>query len=243
MFVAVRLVKKSFEPHLVTNCMPLHGYVIFYFFVAKRSDVCYPPSDLYFADVQRKTKHGTVGPTYITLLEKPTDTIQDKMGDAERIAQRRIQMQERNKHKLKPVSQELKDVKGSFLQRIHQDAAVDICIRASMAGSANPMRFHLRIEELGDDEASAEELEQNALGAEQHWSFLETQMNRIEHEMHAIIAGVDFFKERDAIYHQQTDEMHKATTFWPILHVSILLITGFTQANHIVRFFQSRRII
>lgn len=183
------------------------------------------------------------GLTYITLLEKPVDTLLDKLGgaDAARIVDRRIQQMERNKHKPQPVSQELKDTKGSFVHRIHEDATADVCIRASTASASNPMRFHLRIEEVGDFDP--DELEKNALGADHHWSFLETQMDRIEHEMHGIIAEADFFKERDAVYHQQTDDMHKATTFWPILHIGILLITGFTQANHIVRFFQSRRII
>jgi hypothetical protein len=181
------------------------------------------------------------GLTYITLLEKPVDTLQDKLGDFERIAERRIQQLERNKQRLQPVSQEIKDTKGSFVHRIHQDATADVCIRASTASGSNPMRFHVRVEEVGDSDP--DELEKNGFGADQHWSFLETQMNRIEHEMQVIIAEADFFKERDAIYHQETDDMHKATTFWPILHIGILLITGFTQANHIVRFFQSRRII
>jgi hypothetical protein len=181
------------------------------------------------------------GLTYITLLEKPVDTLKEKLGDTGRITERRILQLERNKYKIQPVSQELKETKGSFVHRIHQDAIADVCIRASTASTSNPMRFHLHIEEVGD--ADPDDLEKNGFGADHHWSFLETQMNRIEHEMHAIIAEADFFKERDAIYHQQTDDMHKATIFWPILHIGILLITGFTQANHIVRFFQSRRII
>ncbi|KAG7362129.1 emp24/gp25L/p24 family protein [Nitzschia inconspicua] len=181
------------------------------------------------------------GLTYITLLEKPVETLLDELGDAGRIAERRMQQQERNKHKPQPVSQELRDTKGSFVHRIHQDATADLCIRAASASASNPMRFHLRVEEVGDFDP--DDLEKKALGASQHWTFLEVQMDRIEREMHSIIAEADFFKEKDAIYHQHMDDMHKATTFWPMLHVSILLITGFTQANHIVRFFQSRRII
>jgi hypothetical protein len=160
------------------------------------------------------------------------------LGDS--LAERRHQNNQRKKPQ--PVSNELTKTSGYFVQRIHQDSDVDVCIRASNAGSQNPMRFHIRLEEVGDD-LPAQEKEQNALGADHHWSFLETQMDRIEHEMHTIIAEADFFKERDVIYHQQTDDLHKATLFWPILHVGILLVTGFTQANHIVRFFQSRRII
>lgn len=172
------------------------------------------------------------------MLEKPIETLQDELGDSGRMPQQ----QDRNKNKPPPVTQELKDSKGSFVHRIYEDATADLCIRASTASATNPMRFHIRVDEVGDYDPDVD-LEKNGLGAEQHWSFLETQMDRIEHVMHAIIAEADYFKERDAIYHQHTDDMHKATTFWPMLHIGILLITGFTQANHIVRFFQSRRII
>jgi hypothetical protein len=149
---------------------------------------------------------------------------------------------ERPRRKPKPVSQHITEESGSFVQRIYDDSAVDICIRASAAGVKNPMMFHLRLEELGD-ELTEMEREDKALGTDHHWSFMENQMDRIEHEVYAIIAEADFFKERDAVYHQQTDDLHKATLFWPILHVGILLLTGFTQANHIVRFFKTRRII
>jgi hypothetical protein len=72
---------------------------------------------------------------------------------------------------------------------------------------------------------------------------MEEQFVRIESQMHAVLREADFAKERDSIYHTKTDAMHKATVFWPIVHVGILLLTGFTQANHIVQFFKKRRII
>jgi hypothetical protein len=178
-------------------------------------------------------------PTYITLLEKPID-VPTRVDNT--VAERRAKLMEERKKKktMKPTSKEIKSLVGNFVHKVYDDLNVEICVRASMAGSDNPMRFYLRVEEVDDDE---EEDAEKPAGVEHHWTFLETQMDRIDHELHTIIAQADFFKERDAIYHQQTDELHKATLFWPILHVGILLVTGFTQANHIVRFFQTRRII
>jgi hypothetical protein len=180
------------------------------------------------------------------LLERPIEvpTVENT------VAQRRAKLVEQRRQKAtKPISQEIKQRSGNFVSKIHDDSNVDVCVRASMAGSDNPMRFHIRVEEVDDDGGDGEEggdeeaAENKPLGVEHHWTFLETQMDRIDRELHTIIAEADFFKERDAIYHQQTDDLHKATLFWPILHVGILLVTGFTQANHIVRFFQTRRII
>ena len=192
--------------------------------------------------------------TYITLLEKPIETLEElrleHATDAESLSRRGAQLNDRIKRNPKPVSQEITEYAGSFLHRIHaEDAIVDVCIRTPKASRQRPMLFHLRLEEL--DEESMDEFQQEKadllkvplVGVEHHWSFMETQLDRIEHEVHTIIKEADFFRERDALYHQQTDDLHKATLFWPILHCCILVITGFTQANHIISFFKQRRII
>mmetsp|Transcript_35663 Transcript_35663/g.40080 ORF Transcript_35663/g.40080 Transcript_35663/m.40080 type:complete len:257 (+) Transcript_35663:294-1064(+) len=202
-------------------------------------------------DVNEESKR--YSPTYITLLEKPIETLEEQRLEHEtddRVKKRKVQLQDREKRKPKPVSQEINDYVGSFLHRIHiEDAIVDVCIRASKASPQQPMLFHLRLEELDEDvmdqfeQEKADQVRPPLLGVEHHWSFMETQFNRIEHEIHTIIKEADFFRERDALYHQQTDELHKATLFWPILHCFILVLTGFTQANHIISFFKTRRII
>jgi hypothetical protein len=74
-------------------------------------------------------------------------------------------------------------------------------------------------------------------------SHLEREMKRIEYLIHTMLSEADLSKDRDSIYHSRTDAMHQATIYWPIMHVGILLITGFAQANHIVRFFKKRRIL
>lgn len=204
-------------------------------------------------DLEKESKK--YAPSYITLLEKPIETLEEqrleRATDAESLAQRKALLSNlAKKYKPKVVSQELTEVSGSFLHKIHtEDAVVDVCIRAPKATLENPMFFHIRVEELEEevlDEFEKEKAAANgvpSLGAEHHWSFMETQLDRIEHEMHNIIKEADFFKERDALYHQQTDDLHKATLFWPILHCCILAVTGFTQANHIIIFFKKRRII
>jgi hypothetical protein len=136
----------------------------------------------------------------------------------------------------------MKQESGSFVHKVKRDAVVNFCIRASSAGTKNPMRFALRLEELGDEEAAAVKVPPSN-SVDSHLTSMEEQLNRIESEMHAVLREADFARERDSVYHIKTDAMHKATTFWPIVHVCILLATGFTQANHIVHFFKKRRII
>ena len=173
-------------------------------------------------------------------MERPVETIEEQ----------RLEHDDPDKRHPKVLTEEIKDVYGSFLHNIHSElSVVEVCIRASKATEENPMLFHLRVEEIDEEVLDAfeqEKAEKNRaplLAAEHHWSDIELQMDRMERKLHNVISEADFFRERDALYHKQTDDLHKATLFWPILHCCILLVTGFTQANHIISFFKSKRII
>eukprot|EP00529_Nitzschia_sp_RCC80_P032664 CAMPEP_0113469648 /NCGR_PEP_ID=MMETSP0014_2-20120614/16013_1 /TAXON_ID=2857 /ORGANISM="Nitzschia sp." /LENGTH=231 /DNA_ID=CAMNT_0000362143 /DNA_START=1540 /DNA_END=2232 /DNA_ORIENTATION=+ /assembly_acc=CAM_ASM_000159 len=208
-------------------------------------------------------------PAYVTVLERPVESaasysMDDDDGSREESVQNKLnRIKKKNLQNRKdpkeprPISHLLKDHVSSLSVRIQNDAVVDVCVRATGASLTNPMMFGLRVEQLGDDLTDKERQDEELDGGESkhkskidqifeqknnqehHWTFLETQMDKIEHEMHTLIREADFFKDRDSIYHQQTDALHQATTFWPILHIIILLVTGFTQANHIVRFFKA----
>jgi len=69
------------------------------------------------------------------------------------------------------------------------------------------------------------------------------EMKLITNGMKTILSEADFSKEREAVFHQNTESMHAASIFWPIVQTCVLIMTGFTQARHIVTFFQQRRII
>ena len=157
---------------------------------------------------------------------------------AQRLREWRDKGREQKKKK-SVTNKELSEKQGVIDHKVLENGLLNICIRSSTAGSKNSMRFGLFVEELED----TSQKEEKALGADYHLGHLEKELNRIENSMRFILKEADFAKERDAIFHQQTDAMHSATVFWPILQVCILLATGFTQANHIVHFFKKRRII
>lgn len=204
-------------------------------------------------DTERKSKN--YAPTYITLVEKPVETLEEQRredflstGSKKGLEERMAQLKEIRKGRPKPSSHEIIEVSGSFIVKTQrEDAVMDVCMRCAKASENEPIFFHLRVEEWDEDVLDAFEQEKVAkvplLNAEHHWSHLETQMDRIEHEMHMIIREAGFYRERDALYHQQMDDLNKATLFWPILRCCIILVTGFTQANNIVSFFKKRRII
>ena len=119
------------------------------------------------------------------------------------------------------------------------DGTANICIRASGASSIEPMRFSLQLSKKTGDEASLLTKKE----ADDHLSNMATELERIEQAIEKILREADFAKDNDEVFHSQTEAMHKAAMFWPIVQVCVLIMTGFTQASHIVRFFKSRRII
>jgi len=68
-------------------------------------------------------------------------------------------------------------------------------------------------------------------------------MVRLKNEMSVILREADFAKEREMVFHGQSISMNAASMWWPIIQLSVLLLTGFTQAMHMIGFFKSRHII
>eukprot|EP00980_Cylindrotheca_fusiformis_P004641 scaffold991_cov128-Cylindrotheca_fusiformis.AAC.13 len=142
----------------------------------------------------------------------------------------------------KPSSTELVQETGTIDFEVHkryrndQDVGeLQVCIRASKAGTKNAMRFSLFVEEVDQEERPVD--------VNSHLTFIQEQLFHYEKKMNVMLKTADLIREHDTIYHKKTDAMHQATIFWPILHVGILLLTGFTQAQHIVSFFQKHRIL
>ena len=183
--------------------------------------------------------HPNYGPIFITVTEKPAIRLYESPDPDED----RLKRRERGRRRpAKPTNKQLTEPKGSIGHRVVEDGDINVCIKASAAISTNPIRVGVRIEEE-EEVKGAKEKKDPSLGADYHFSFMEQEFDRIEASMHNILGEADFAKERDSIFHKNTDAMLAATVFWPVLQVCILLATGFTQANNIVNFFKKRRII
>jgi hypothetical protein len=148
--------------------------------------------------------------------------------------------------RLKPTSQLLKQKTGNLMHKVEVDGEAKICVRASGASNENHMRFGIMIDIEESSKYRGDKTEQGGRDAESlegNLSHMEMEMQRIQNGMKTILSEADFSKSRDAVFHQSTESMHAASTFWPIVQTGLLIMTGFTQARNIVQFFQSRRII
>ena len=173
------------------------------------------------------------GPVYLSVSVTPSKRVLDTGNHPSMIQNR-----------LKPTSELLKSKNGDLTHKVEVDGEAKICVRASGASNQNYMRFGLQIDiedstKYNDiNESSADE---EALDG--HLSHMEMEMKRIQNGMKTILSEADFSKSREAVFHQNTESMHAASTFWPIVQTCVLIMTGFTQARHLVMFFSSRRII
>jgi hypothetical protein len=104
------------------------------------------------------------------------------------------------------------------------------------------MRFSLRIEKENEARAHEEETADQT-SVDKHLTHMEMEMKHLMNSMKDIIAEADFSKDRETHFHHQTLSMHAASMWWPIVQLCVLLLTGFTQANHVVRFLKSKRLI
>lgn len=145
----------------------------------------------------------------------------------------------KTKSELGLKTEEIFSKEGHLTYDVPSDGEVEICIRASSANSKAPLRFGLQVEQVAvmDDDATWND------GVSQQWTQMEDELRVSMRTMKAIQAEADFSKDRDATFHKQTLDMYAASMYWPIVHVCVLLLTGFTQATHIVRFFKSRHIV
>jgi emp24/gp25L/p24 family/GOLD len=154
------------------------------------------------------------------------------------------------------VREELDKKKGSILFLTGDaDGQVEICIQSVMASIKNPTRISIRVdmdaseESRVDDGSSGSGGDEDGSGPTMDHGEVQAKMGRLERDIQtlnnrvkAALNNADYNKEQEAAFHQQSINMNRAATYWPIIQLVILLVTGFTQANHIITYLRTHHI-
>ena len=136
---------------------------------------------------------------------------------------------------------------------------VEVCVQSILASVKKPARFHLRMETAAsdeeydhdDDDDEYKEVKTAKLKDPDHLehkdvsskiSRLERDIQTLQNRVKACLNNADHNKEQEAIFHEQSLSMNRASKYWPIIQLTVLLVTGFTQANHIVRYLKNHHI-
>jgi emp24/gp25L/p24 family/GOLD len=153
------------------------------------------------------------------------------------------------RNRLKPLAHTIDKNEGTLYHTMEVDGTAKICIRATDTDKVDDhnMVFGLRIMTSEEQpeliRTHGKDKDTTPANVERHLTHVEMELQRISTAMESVLKEADVNQERDTKFHKQTLAMHSATTFWPIVQVCVLLMTGFTQTSHIVHFFKSRRII
>lgn len=148
------------------------------------------------------------------------------------------------------------DTKKGYVEYVtKQDGQVSICVQSLTASTVNPTPISLRVTEMpaggefvgpGKEATSAAPGEQldskSQRNAKAHFSQMENTLSSLVSKTEMILRQADYAKELEVEFHEQSIAMNKASQWWPILQLSVLLITGFTQANHMIQFFRKHHI-
>jgi len=134
------------------------------------------------------------------------------------------------------------------------DHDLEVCVDTSgFSRNSAPILFSLKFREVIDDEFNIEfgkiSKDNSAANGEdqklakEHMTYMEKQVFNMVSDTDMLIGGADISKEEEAQFSQKSIDMNSAAKWWPIIHLLVLFVTGYTQANHIISFFKSRHII
>jgi hypothetical protein len=146
-----------------------------------------------------------------------------------------------------------------------EGGTVEICVQSILASTRRPARFYLRVLDVAsdqeydnglddtddDDRLSRKQQEQSKTKDPDHLEHKEitTKMSRLERDLQtlqnrvkACLNNADYNKDQEALFHEQSISMNRASKYWPIIQLTVLIVTGFTQANHIVRYLKTHHI-
>ena len=133
-----------------------------------------------------------------------------------------------------------------------EDGTVEICVSSSTASKQRPIRFHINVvtsewaqlEAANRVDKNVEVTKINEQGVEvkQTMTRLERDMSTFTRRVKSILDRADVNKDQEVSFHDQSIAMNSAASYWPIIRLVFLFLTGFAQVNHIIRFMKTHHI-
>jgi len=162
--------------------------------------------------------------------------------------------QPKNRDSTGKIVRDLDKKKGSLIYDSQYDGKISICVQSLTASAISPTPISLRVyespdlegfETVGSGAVAHETVEldsQSQRNAKEHFSQMERTLTSLISKTDMILRQADYAKELEVEFHDQTIAMNKASQWWPIVQLCVLLVTGFTQANHMISFFRKHHI-
>mmetsp|Transcript_5735 Transcript_5735/g.13504 ORF Transcript_5735/g.13504 Transcript_5735/m.13504 type:complete len:188 (+) Transcript_5735:486-1049(+) len=165
--------------------------------------------------------------------------------------QNQVSMERRNDEKGRSygVGRMREDCKkeGSLLfQTAEEDGTVNVCVHAIGSSIDKPMRIYINVvvdeDKATDSYADMEAMIQQVGEVKETMTKLERDFQSLTNRVRTIINSADYNKEQEAEFHEQSLAMNRAASYWPIIRLFFLFVTGLAQVNHIVGFMKAHHI-
>ena len=138
-----------------------------------------------------------------------------------------------------------------------RDGFIEICMQAYLASSTDPRRFGIAVSKMSveDYEKQKEDAKKQAqkdvevpaniqtdMLVKVETSRITTELERFTKRIQDISNTAQSSKERESSFHQSSVFLSRAVRRYPIFRICILLVAGYVQASHVVRYMRSRHI-
>ena len=151
------------------------------------------------------------------------------------------------------LRQTLEDQRGTIeFMTGDADGLIEICPQAYGATRLNPSRISLKVTSKGEQSEEQKEarklLKQNGPSLEEEFlvkaqgSQISQELQRMEEKVYELISNTEVSKDREVEFHQQILDLNRAVRYWPMFRILILLVAGYMQVSHIIKFMKSRHI-
>lgn len=136
-----------------------------------------------------------------------------------------------------------------------RDGFVEICFQAYASTQAKPNRFGMHVakvtleayDSLHNTPERAKEIRQSHQNQQDNLlkvetSRITTELERFTKRIQDIAGNAASSKDRQSSFVQSSISLKRAVRMYPIFRIGILLVAGYLQASHVVRYMRSRHI-
>ena len=138
-----------------------------------------------------------------------------------------------------------------------RDGFIEICLQAYLATAKDPRRFGIAVSKIAleDYENQKEHAKKDAqkdvevpaniqtdMLVKVETSRITTELERFTKRIQDISNSAQSSKERESSFHQSSVSLSRAVRRYPIFRICILLVAGYMQASHVVKYMRSRHI-
>ena len=130
----------------------------------------------------------------------------------------------------------------TFLSSPREYGLVDVCVQSMSASHTAPSRYSLKVEMEPYVDPLAEAAKNKAKIVTEV-SGMQRDLQGIERKIEMIMNTADWAKEQEITVHARSISISRASAYWPIIHIVVLLVAGYTQASHVARYFNKHHIV